>query len=184
MILNTYHTPIWIVQSLSNDACSNCILMFSAPFFPGNWPIMKRHCSSLRFGRPANQLVFRYPKTPKKHRLESQIDWMLIQFSDFNPFQKKNKLDHISPSFRANEHIMFVNPPSYENNVWKHMILQPPHLPKTSWNNIPGFLLYIQYLQLKSELRLPNATLLVQSPNGTDAVLLGDELLHARGRVW
>lgn len=104
MILNTYHTPIWIVQRLPNDAYSNCILIFSASFFPGTWPIMKRHCSSLRFGRPANQLVFQYRSPPqiRKNKLHSTLTECLSGLVvSTHSKEKQIKLDLPIPSFRA-----------------------------------------------------------------------------------
>ena len=215
MILNTYHTPFWIVQSLSNDAYSNCIWIFSASFFPGNWPIMKRHCSSLRFGRPANQLVFqcRSPGTPpkiRKNKLHSTLTECLSGLVVSTHFKEKQIKWIFQSQVSGRE--------KWTKKCLKKLMMKgiPPSCKKTSWNNIPGFLAFswiclfcawktlqtkfrwlfmvmnfhggirreshekqIQYLQLWWDLRLPNTTLLVQSPNGTDAVLLGDELLQA-----
>ena len=126
MILNTYHTPISIVQRLPNDAYSNCILIFSASFFPGNWPIMKRHCSSLRFGRPANQLVLIYRSPPQNPQKQTtfDIDWMFVRFGGFNPFQRKtDQIGSSNPKFQGEK-----NEPKH---VWKNPWWKgSPHLAK------------------------------------------------------
>ena len=130
MILNTYHTPISIVQRLPNDAYSNCILIFSASFFPGNWPIMKRHCSSLRFGRPANQLVLIYRSPPqiRKNKLHSTLTECLSGLVvSTHSKEKQIKLDLPIPSFRARKmnQNMFEkthderDPPILQKNIMK-----------------------------------------------------------------